>query len=98
MSPFADNTATMFSEATKISRPFQWKYCKPYTSIPEAQQFSAAAIPILEALDGIVCYSNQAVAINDARISDKEKNNQLARYLHDVMQRSLESRRSDSLM
>ena len=81
MSPFADNTATMFSEATKISQPFQWKYCKPYLSIPEAHQFSAEAIPMLEALHGIVYYSNQVVAINNTKLSDKGKNNQLARYL-----------------
>jgi hypothetical protein len=97
MSPFADNTATMFSEATKISQPFQWKYCKPYTSIPEAQQFATEAIPMLEALEGIVYYSNQVVAINDAKLSDKEKNNQLARYLSDAMQRALENRKGDSL-
>ncbi|MFN2128682.1 MAG: hypothetical protein ACK2TU_12565 [Anaerolineales bacterium] len=97
VSPFADNTTTMFSEATKISQPFQWKYCKPYTSIPEAQQFSAEAIPLLEALHGIVYYSNQVVAINDAKLSDKEKNNQLARYLHQAMLRALEDRKEDSL-
>ena len=28
MSPFSDNAATMFGEAVKISRPFQWKYLK----------------------------------------------------------------------
>jgi hypothetical protein len=97
MSPFADNTGTMFSEATKISRPFQWQYCKPYISIPEAQKFGAAAIPLLEALHGIVYYSNQVVAINNAKLSDKEKNNQLARYLHEAMERALENKRGDSL-
>jgi hypothetical protein len=97
MSPFADNTSTMFGEATKISRPFQWKHCKPYISIPEAQQFGAEAIPLLEALHGIVYYSNQVVAINNAKLSDKEKNNQLARYLNEAMQRALENRKADSL-
>ena len=97
MSPFADNTGTMFSEATKISRPFQWQYCMPYITIPEAQKFGAAAIPLLEALHGIVYYSNQVVAINNAKLSDKEKNNQLARYLHEAMERALENKRGDSL-
>jgi hypothetical protein len=97
MSPFADNTTTMFSEATKISQPFQWKYCKPYTSIPEAQNFAAEALPLLEALHRIVYYSNQVVAINNAKLSDKEKNNQLARYLREAMQRALEDREGDSL-
>jgi len=97
MSPFADNTTTMFSEATKISQPFQWKYCKPYTSIPEAQNFAAAALPLLEALHRIVYYSNQVVAINNSKLSDKEKNNQLARYLREAMQRALEDREGDSL-
>ena len=97
MSPFADNTGTMFAEATKISRPFQWKYCKPYISIPEAQQFGASAIPLLEALHGIVYYSNQVVAINNAKLSDREKNNQLARYLNEAMERALENKEADSL-
>lgn len=97
MSPFADNTATMFSEATKISRPFQWKFCKPYTSIPEAQRIYYESLPLLEALHGIVYYSYQVVAINNANLSDKEKNSQLARYLHEAMERALENKRVDNL-
>ena len=80
-----------------FTRPFQWKYCKPYTLIPEAQRFGAEAIPLLEALHGIVYYSNQVVAINNAKLSDKEKNNQLAHYLHEAMERALENKRVDSL-
>jgi hypothetical protein len=73
MSPFADNTGTTFSESTKISRPFLWKYCKPYISIPEFQKLYTEAIPMLEALHGIVYYSNQVVAINNATLSDKKR-------------------------
>ncbi len=37
MTPFSDNAGTLFSEAIKISRPFQWKHLKPYLDIPEFQ-------------------------------------------------------------
>ena len=37
MAPFSDNAGTLFSEATKVSRPFQWKHLKPYTRIDEFQ-------------------------------------------------------------
>jgi len=97
MSPFADNAGTLFSEATKISRPFQWKYCKPYSTIPEAQHLYFEAVPLLRVLHGIVYYSNQVVAINNSKLSDKSKNNQLARYLYEAMERSLENQRLDSL-
>ena len=65
MNPFAENSATLFGEAVKISRTFQWKHCKPYTSIPEFQSMFQRAIPILGVLRGVVYYSNQVVAINN---------------------------------
>ena len=37
MTPFSDNAGILFSEAVKISRPFQWKYLKEYTFVPEYQ-------------------------------------------------------------
>jgi len=97
MSPFSDNAETMFGEAVKISRPFQWKHLKTYTSIPEFKKMYLESIPLLEALRGIVYYSNQVVAINNAQISDKEKNRQLALYLYEALQKAKEELRVDSL-
>ena len=73
MSPFSDNASTMFGEAVKISRPFQWKHLKAYTSIPEFQELVKRSIPLLSALQGIVYYSNQVVAINNSRLSNPDK-------------------------
>ena len=97
MSPFSDNAATMFGEAVKISRPFQWKYMKAYTSVPNFQDLISRSIPLLGALQGIVYYSNQVVAINNSRLSDRSKNQQLALYLNEVMEKALEEQRIDSL-
>ena len=97
MTPFSDNAGTMFSEAVKISRPFQWKYFKPTASVPEFRQMLQQAQPLFQALNGIVYYSNQVVAINNAKLSDREKNNLLARYLSDAMEKALQEDRIDSL-
>jgi len=97
MEPFSDNAETMFGEAVKISRPFQWKYLKPYLSIPEFTALFSKSLPILEAFRGIVYYSNQVVAINNARISDKEKNRQLALYLQEVIEKAIKRHVADSL-
>jgi len=77
MAPFSDNAGTLFSEATKVSRPFQWKHLKPYIGIEEFQSVVKSAQPLFEALRGVVYYSNQVVAINNSKFSDKEKNRQL---------------------
>ena len=97
MTPFSDNAETMFGEAVKISRPFQWKHLKSYTSVPELRELFIKAVPVLEALRGIVYYSNQVAAINNARISDKEKNRQLALYLQEVIEKALKKQEPDSI-
>ena len=97
MAPFSDNAGTMFSEAAKIGHRYKWKRLKRYTKIPEFQKLFLEAMPILENLKGIVYYSNQVVAINNSDLKDKDKNKQLARYLKQVMQRSIEKGKLDSL-
>jgi hypothetical protein len=97
MTPFSDNAGTMFGEAAKIGSQFKWKRLKRYTKLPEFQSVRKEAIPIIETLRGIVYYSNQVVAINNSGLKDKEKNRQLARYLRDVMQRSVDEGKLDSL-
>jgi hypothetical protein len=97
MTPFSENAGVLFSEATKISRPFQWKHLKPYLTIPEVQQLSRPAVPLLEALRGVVYYSNQVVAINNSKLKDRKKNRQLARYIYDAMKKSIKNQKVDSL-
>jgi hypothetical protein len=97
MSPFSDNAGTLFSEAVKVSHPFQWKYLKEYTSVPEYQFILKRAEPLFGALNGIVFYSNQVVAINNAKLSNRDKNKQLARYLSDAMEKALRDEKIDSL-
>ncbi|MCK4823882.1 hypothetical protein KA005_49470 [bacterium] len=97
MTPFSDNAGILFSEAVKISRPFQWKYLKEYTFVPEFQFILKRATPLFDALNGIVYYSNQVVAINNAKLSNRDKNKQLARYLSDAMEKALRDEKIDSL-
>jgi hypothetical protein len=97
MTPFSENAGVLFGEATKISRPFQWKHLKPYITIPEFANLINRAGPLLEALRGVVYYSNQVVAINNSKLKDREKNRQLARYLYDAMEKSIANQKIDSL-
>lgn len=68
MAPFSENAGILFGEATKISRPFKWKQLKPYINVPEFAQVRIKAIPVLQTLNGIVYYSHQVVAINNAKL------------------------------
>ena len=97
MTPFSENAGTLFAEATKISRPFQWKHLKPYITIQEFERLAKRALPLLVALRGVVYYSNQVVAINNSKFKDKEKNQQLAKYLYDVMKKSIKNQKLDDL-
>ena len=97
MTPFSENAGTLFAEATKISRPFQWNYLKPYFRIQELQVLAERAVPLLKALRGVVYYSNQVVAINNSKLKDREKNRQLARYIYDAMKKSIQNQKVDSL-
>jgi hypothetical protein len=97
MSPFAENTQTFFSEAIKIERPFPHKKLRSYTSIPEVQKLQELAPPVLNALRGIVFYSNQVVAINNSKLSQKDKCRMLANYLNEVMEKALSEKQSDTL-
>lgn len=97
MSPFAENTRTLFAEAIKIERPFQYKNLQTYTTMPELQKARIIAAPILKSLKGIIYYSNQLVAINNARLSEKDKNRMLVSYLNEQIEKTLAEKRSDSL-
>jgi hypothetical protein len=97
MTPFSENASTLFGEAVKVSRPFQWKYCRPYISIPEYQNMTSRAKPIIDALQGIVYYSNQVVAINNAGLSETNKNRKLASFLSEALDKAVRNQKVDSL-
>ena len=97
MAPFAENTGVMFAEAAKVSRPFQFKSLRPYTALPVFQEGRQQAMPLLRALRGVVYYSNQVVAIGNSKLSDTDKNRQLARYLQDMLNAAANQAALDSL-
>lgn len=97
MSPFSQNAITMFTEAAKVSSPYQWKELKKYTTLPELLDIRTQAAPIFSGLKGIVFYSNQLVALNGAQMKDKEKNQRLAEYLQQVGERAIQRGTLDSI-
>ncbi len=97
MAPFAENTGVMFAEAAKVSRPFQFKSLRPYIYLPEFQASREKAKPLLRALRGVVYYSNQVVAIGNSKLSDQDKNRQLARYLQEMLNSAADQAALDSL-
>lgn len=90
MVPFSQNAVTMFAEAAKVSVPFQFRELKRYQNLPEGQALRAKAAPLIVALKGLVMYSNQLVALNNAQMKDPEKNRHLADYVEQVRQRAIE--------
>ena len=97
LNPFSDNAGTLFGEAVKISRPFQWKYLKIYTKTDVFMKLERDAAPLIQTLRGISYYSQQVVAISNSRLKDQDKNVQLARYLSEIMDNAISSNRLDSL-
>jgi hypothetical protein len=97
MSPFAENTATMFAEAAKVGRPVKLNYLKPYFAIPEIQQMRVMAQPVIKGLRGIVMYSNQLVALNMTSKPDKEKNKLLRSYFKEAEAKVADRSKYDSI-
>ncbi len=84
MAPFADNTAIMFAEAAKVSRPARWTHLKPYATTPEVAGIKLKSEPLIRGLRGLVMYSNQLVALNASSKTDAEKNRLLASYFREA--------------
>ena len=91
MGPFADNTSSMFADAQKVARPMTWVYLKPYQDLPAVTQLKINAAPILKSLHAVLMYSNQLVALNGAKFSDREKNDRLAAYLSEATKSAVNS-------
>lgn len=97
MQPFSDNTTVLFQESAKVDRPFQFQSLAAYRDTKKYKILKAKAEPIIRGLRGITYYSNQLVAISNARISEKGKNKQLSIYVKDVLERIDHKERTDSL-
>ena len=97
MQPFSDNTAVLFNEAVKVSRPFQFKNLSTYTDVEEYYTIKEKSKPLIKALKGIVYYSNQIVVIYNSRLTDKQKNIQLAFYLQEAFAKVKHKERLDSI-
>jgi hypothetical protein len=97
MSPFSENTSTMFVEVARISRPFPWENAKPYVISSDFDDFRQRAGKVLGAFRGIVFYSNQVVALNNAKMDDKKKNDQLAKYIEEATRKVSEQGMLDSI-
>jgi len=97
MQPFSDNTAILFGEAVKISRPFQFKNLEIYKDVQEYEVIKEKSLPIINALKGIVYYSNQIAVIYNSRLTDKQKNVQLALYLEEAFSKVKHKERLDSI-
>lgn len=97
MQPFSDNTTVMFQEAAKVDRPFQFKALAAYKDVAKFTELKEEAKPIINALKGISYYSNQLVAISNSPLSQREKNEQLALYVKDVLERVDHQERLDKL-
>ena len=97
MTPFAENTAAIFAEAAKVSRPFKFRHLRPYADIPERQEVLQKSTPLVRGLRGVVMYSNQLVALNLTAKPDKEKNKLLAAYFKEAAGKVAERKTFDSI-
>jgi hypothetical protein len=84
MAPFAENTAIMFGEAAKVSRPARWTHLRPYAALPEVTAYKTRSVPLIRGLRGLVMYSNQLVSLNVSTKSDAQKNRLLATYFKEA--------------
>lgn len=97
MSPFSENTSTMFVEVARISRPFPWENSKPYVDASDFADFRQRATTVIGGFRAIVMYSNQVVALNNAKLKDKEKNDHLAKYLEEATRKISDQGMLDSM-
>ncbi len=89
MQPFAENTVTAIGEMRKIDAPPVWIRLRPYFSHPAVLEARAAAKPLKDLVRAVNGYSLLVVALNEARISDRNKCRELAKYLRGASQQAL---------
>jgi hypothetical protein len=89
MGPFGENTITMVGEMQKFNRPAPWVYLKKFQVHPEVRK----GMPILQEtrrlLRGVAFYSMQITSLNESKLSDRRKLQELARYLKEIVRPTL---------
>jgi len=89
MQPFAENTVTAIGEMRKIDAPPVWIRLRPYFSHPAVLEARATAAPLRNLVRAVNSYSLLVVTLNEARISDRNKCRELAKYLRGASQQAL---------
>jgi hypothetical protein len=89
MQPFAENTVTAIGEMRRIEAPPVWIRLRPYFSHPAVLEARATAKPLIGLVRGVNSYSLLVVALNESRITDRNKSRELAKYLRGASQQAL---------
>jgi hypothetical protein len=89
MQPFAENTVTAIGEMRKIEAPPVWIRLRPYFSHPSILEARRTAKPLFDLVRGVNAYSLQVVALNESRVSDRQKSRELAKFLQGASQQAM---------
>ena len=81
MGPFAENTVSMLSEAQRSVQPFEWHYLHQYREGALADSMQVEAQLVRDVFRGIGFYSIEVVALNQSKLSNKERAARLANYI-----------------
>jgi hypothetical protein len=84
MGPFAENTTTMLAEAQRVVQPLDWNYLREYRQMGVTDSVMREVELIRRVFRGIGFYSIQVVALNNAKISNKERAAKLAKYIEET--------------
>jgi len=87
MTPFAQNTETMYAAVTKLNVPFQFRELQKYMDEPSLVKVYNSGGSVLDDWRGLVWYSNQLVALNNSRLKETKKNQKLAEFIVEARQR-----------
>ncbi len=81
MGPFAENTVAMLTESQKTVQPFEWHYLHEYREGALGDSMQAEAQLVRDVFRGIGFYSIEVVALNQSRLSNKQRAAKLADYI-----------------
>jgi hypothetical protein len=82
--PFAENTISMAGEIQRYNRPPPWVYLNEYRLRPSVETARKSAVELRDLLRTIALYSTQVVALHEARIGERQRVAELARYIDEA--------------
>jgi len=89
MGPFGENTVAMVGEMQKFNRPAPWVYLKKYQRHPEVVKGMPFLVEMRGLLRGVAFYSMQITALQESRLSEKRRLQELVRYLKEIVRPTL---------